>query len=67
MTDITHWDDMITTAITNVKNLLAKCKNEKTSKQDKLDSLENIEKLFSRLKSLQRSYRTELLNIGNAT
>ncbi len=44
MTDITHWDDMITTAITNVKNLLAKCKNEKTSKQDKLDSLENIEK-----------------------
>ena len=67
MTDITHWDDMITTAITNVKNLLAKCKNEKTGKQVKLDSLENIEKLFSRLKSLQRSYRTELLNIGNAT
>ena len=39
MTDILHWDDMITTSITNIKNLLAKCKDQKTSKKDKEDWL----------------------------
>lgn len=67
MTDILHWDDMITTSITNIKNLLAKCKDQKTSKKDKEDCVRNIDKLFARLKNLEKSYRTEFLQIGNAT
>ena len=67
MTDILHWDDMITTSITNIKNLLAKCKDQKTRKKDKEDCVRNIDKLFARLKNLEKSYRTEFLQIGNAT
>ena len=67
MTDILHWDDMISSSITSVKNLLSKCKDPKTSHGAKLDCVTEMGVLFSRLKSLEKSYRTELLQIGNST
>ena len=66
--DIDHWDETISLTFKNITENIAKCKNKKTNESVKNAIItKEFPALFDRLRGLQKSYRREMLNIGNAS
>ena len=66
MTDILHWQNSITDLLAKIRGQLLICQDKKSSHQEKKDAVESVPKMFDRLTSLCRSFRTEMNLLGNS-
>ena len=67
MADISHWEFSIKEILTDIRRRLEIAKDKKSSKEERTKAVDGVSKLFMRLASLRKSYRTEMNLIGQSS